>query len=456
MRDVDQPILPRSEVDLSSRERIMHRVVRRFSKSVRVETAAALSRGAKRRQRVEGLPRQLSTIELTFFGGHTAGRSLGLRLGGEVWLFDCAEGTQHRMLHSPFSLPTVKRIFVSHLGDCFGLPGVVANMASAPFYAENPSRELRPPIQLVGPVGLRSYLRGTLGNSYVTLGGRYGLRLQILELGGAAADAYAARYALPQPLLNEVEGATIMPDVEGMWRIPDLPGGQLASVSAIDIGSGSGGEGDGDGSGSGSGGSGGSGGIGGIGDGSGSRGGSAALPAHRFGWFFEERPRPGRLRAAELMPLLRQYGINPGAREDRDHPTHSLLERFKSGDPISLPDGRTLRPEDFCDPPTSRKLAILPAGAPLPLAADAVLCSGVAAADAPAAARGVSPAGTPPQLAEAQLWVHGGGAGASSSLATAAAGGEQVELRNLTTMFLNINGTITAEPPPLTPPSSMA
>ena len=350
------------------------------------------------------------------------------------------------MLYSPFSLATVKRIFVSHLGDCFGLPGVVANLASTHYYAENSSRELRPPIQLVGPVGLRSYLRGTLGNSYVTLGGRYGLRLQILELGGTAADASAARYALPQPLQNEVEGATLMPDVNGTWQIPDLPGGQLASVLAMNIFCPSGG---------GGGSSGGSGGSGGSSSSGGRRAASVAAGAHRIGWFFEERQRPGRLRAAELMPLLRQHNINPGARGGRDHPTHSLLERFKGGDPICLPDGRILRPEDYCDPPTSRKLAILPAGAPLPLAADAVLSGRAAAANALVAAQGMPPAGTPPQLADAQLWVHGGGAAASPSLATSAAGGAQVELRNLTTIFLNINGTVTAQPPPVTPPSGM-
>ena len=48
--------------------------------------------------------RRLDTVELTFFGTSSGAptstrnqQGLGVRLGGETWLFDCGEATQHRI-----------------------------------------------------------------------------------------------------------------------------------------------------------------------------------------------------------------------------------------------------------------------------------------------------------------------------------------------------------------------
>ncbi len=66
---------------------------------------------------------------LVYFLGTGAGKpslernvtSIALRLpasAGDVWLFDCGEGTQHQLLASPFSLRKITRIFITHLhGD---------------------------------------------------------------------------------------------------------------------------------------------------------------------------------------------------------------------------------------------------------------------------------------------------------------------------------------------------
>lgn len=50
---------------------------------------------------------------------------------GNWWLFDCGEGTQHRLLRSPLTLARMDRIFLTHLdGDhCFGLPGLLLSRA---------------------------------------------------------------------------------------------------------------------------------------------------------------------------------------------------------------------------------------------------------------------------------------------------------------------------------------
>jgi ribonuclease Z len=78
-------------------------------------------------------------MEITFLGTASAMptrrrnvASLALRLPDrrEVWLFDCGEATQHRLLISPLRPPQIRRIFISHLhGDhVYGLPGLLTSL----------------------------------------------------------------------------------------------------------------------------------------------------------------------------------------------------------------------------------------------------------------------------------------------------------------------------------------
>ncbi len=55
--------------------------------------------------------------------------ALSFEQRGGWWLFDCGEGTQHRILASPLSPARLERVFLSHLhGDhCFGLPGLLCS-----------------------------------------------------------------------------------------------------------------------------------------------------------------------------------------------------------------------------------------------------------------------------------------------------------------------------------------
>jgi len=99
-------------------------------------------------------------VEITFLGTSsgvpTRSRnvsSVALRLTqrGEIWLFDCGEGTQHQFLRSDLRVSQVRRIFITHMhGDhIFGLMGLLASIG----LAARPER-----IDLYGPAPLKDYL----------------------------------------------------------------------------------------------------------------------------------------------------------------------------------------------------------------------------------------------------------------------------------------------------------
>lgn len=74
-------------------------------------------------------------------------------------LFDCGEGTQHRLQSAPVKSGAIDAIFISHLhGDhVYGLPGLLATLSMH-------ARER--PLDLVGPEGLHDYIEATLRTSF--------------------------------------------------------------------------------------------------------------------------------------------------------------------------------------------------------------------------------------------------------------------------------------------------
>ncbi|MDY6938326.1 MAG: ribonuclease Z [Cyanobacteriota bacterium] len=80
--------------------------------------------------------------------------SVAIRLTqrGEVWLFDCGEGTQHQLLRSPIKTSQIRRIFITHMhGDhIFGLTGLLASMGMAGDVSK---------LDLYGPPALEDYLQ---------------------------------------------------------------------------------------------------------------------------------------------------------------------------------------------------------------------------------------------------------------------------------------------------------
>ncbi|HEX8685866.1 MAG TPA: MBL fold metallo-hydrolase, partial [Pyrinomonadaceae bacterium] len=78
--------------------------------------------------------------------------ALRLEQRGEVWLFDCGEGTQHQILRSDLNLSQVSRIFVTHMhGDhVYGLMGLLATLGMA-----GGARG----VSVYGPRGIEEYVR---------------------------------------------------------------------------------------------------------------------------------------------------------------------------------------------------------------------------------------------------------------------------------------------------------
>ena len=133
----------------------------------------------------------IDDIQLQFLGTSSGSPSssrnqqaLLMQFCGQTWLFDAGEAAQHRMMLTTVSPPSVRRVFVSHMhGDhVFGLPGLLCNMATAygggndgpgqiPGYSKLDSTA-EGPVEIVGPQGLRSWLRAVLANSYATPGRR--------------------------------------------------------------------------------------------------------------------------------------------------------------------------------------------------------------------------------------------------------------------------------------------
>lgn len=86
--------------------------------------------------------------------------SLALKLLDEInqiWLFDCGEGTQNRILETTVRPRKISKIFITHLhGDhIFGLPGL---LSSRSFQANEEQTDL----DIYGPNGIKSFVLNSL------------------------------------------------------------------------------------------------------------------------------------------------------------------------------------------------------------------------------------------------------------------------------------------------------
>ncbi|KAJ7178983.1 beta-lactamase-like protein [Mycena filopes] len=116
-------------------------------------------------------------VQLTFLGTASAQpsatrihSSLALRLGADIWLFDCGEGTQSRLQRSILKMGKIEKIFITHThGDhIFGLIPLLAsilNGSGGAADADDPRERIdiaNPVIEIYGPLGTRAYVRSCL------------------------------------------------------------------------------------------------------------------------------------------------------------------------------------------------------------------------------------------------------------------------------------------------------
>jgi ribonuclease Z len=127
-------------------------------------------------------------MELTFLGTgsamptrqrNVAAMVLRLPERRELWLFDCGEATQHRLMVTPLRPPQIRRVFVTHLhGDhLYGLPGLLTTLSML---------GVETPVDVHGPPGIAAFVDAALGVSQSWCG--YPLRVHELPPEGSFAD----------------------------------------------------------------------------------------------------------------------------------------------------------------------------------------------------------------------------------------------------------------------------
>jgi len=107
---------------------------------------------------------------------------------GELWLFDCGEGSQVQLQRSSLKAGKVTKVFITHLhGDhLFGLPGLLCTLGNG----LDPARAAATTVEVIGPLGLRKFLAVTLGLARSPLP----FQLAVVELE-PRADQYPAGWA---------------------------------------------------------------------------------------------------------------------------------------------------------------------------------------------------------------------------------------------------------------------
>lgn len=300
----------------SASARAVRRRLTRWRGSPAASAAAATgTRMLATTSAVSPAPRALlGPLELLFLGTCSSSPSstrnqlaVALRAGGDTWLFDCGEATQKQMMAARWRTSAISRIFISHMhGDhVFGLPGMLCNVGMA---AGANGRH----VTIVGPAGLRQWVRVALGVTYSSLGETTYCVHELVGLkaeeAASAADGGFSRTAAGPPHPCERGGLDLAPDERGIWTIP-----QIASDPALSV--------------------------------------FAAEVTHRVptvGFAALEHERPGSVDAAALLPILAAEGVLPSA-----------IGGLKRGEPLTLPSGRVLKPADFMKAATRRKLVVL-------------------------------------------------------------------------------------------------
>lgn len=210
---------------------------------------------------------------------------------GQIWLFDCGEGSQIQMQKSNVKAGKVNKIFITHLhGDhLFGLPGLLCTLGNG----LDPVKAKSVTVTLYGPVGLRRFVTTSLGLSRSPL--VYQLRVVEME---PRQDMYPEdwhQWDVPQEDDHRLPCEVSYSKVEckdGSW--------QLFSEGGVSV--------------------------------------VAAALVHRipsFGFVITEAASPGQLDSGKLLAV----GIKPGP----------IYGKLKAGQVVEF-EGKVMKPEDFVGP----------------------------------------------------------------------------------------------------------
>ncbi|KAK7696192.1 hypothetical protein QCA50_000843 [Cerrena zonata] len=260
-------------------------------------------------------PSALSSVKITFLGTASAQpsstrnhSSLALHLGGDVWLFDCGEATQHRLQKSSVKMGKIQKIFITHThGDhIFGLLPLLASRLNGSGGTaegvEDPrlhvsTGENTQPLEIYGPLGTRAYVRNGLMYTHTLLGAPY-----VVHELRFPTDPLGDFTTLPRNAAELPTGRNI-DQIDGHW--PDVFADNLVTVSAAPI--------------------------------------LHSVPC--VGYVVNERPVPGKMDPKEYIPAIK-----------RTKTPMSVMSRLQQGEDVELADGTILR-----GPPRrhGRKIVIL-------------------------------------------------------------------------------------------------
>ncbi|KAK7054211.1 Metallo-hydrolase oxidoreductase [Favolaschia claudopus] len=253
-------------------------------------------------------------IQLTFLGTASAQpsstrvhSSLALRLGSDVWLFDCGESTQSRLQQSIVKMGRIEKVFITHThGDhIFGLLPLMASMLNgaggAADGAEDPREHIdvnNPVVEIYGPLGTRAYIRSGLRYTHTRFNSPYVVHELRLPWDPKQGDFTP----LPLHSAESPHGRNIV-QLNGKWE--NIFADDLVSVSAAPI--------------------------------------LHSVPC--LGYVVNEAPIPGKIDPKKYIPELKRTN------------THiSAMSRLQKGESVELGDGTVLH-----GPPRrrGRKIVIL-------------------------------------------------------------------------------------------------
>ncbi|XP_042311778.1 zinc phosphodiesterase ELAC protein 1 [Sceloporus undulatus] len=250
------------------------------------------------------------SMDVTFLGtgaaypSPTRGASATVvRFEGECWLFDCGEGTQTQFMKSNLKAGRITKIFITHLhGDhFFGLPGLLCTISLQSGPATN-----KLPVDIYGPLGLRSFLWRTMELSHSQLAISYAVHELVPTQDQCPVEERKELSFVDrdEALSKEIQGRTIYLDPsEGSYPLVDNEQFVMKAFRLFH-----------------------------------------RIPS--FGFLVEEKPRAGRLNVQKLKEL----GVRPGP----------IYGKLKEGVTVVLENGATISPSDVvAEPLPGRKVCIL-------------------------------------------------------------------------------------------------